>query len=172
MLPVDPRVIFLLFFSFMANNSTFIATDASKTVVQAHHAANNDSRFVIFDIDLDKGLPFKDESIDTFSANLLSNVDDYNNILSEISRSLKSGGRFAVIETFFENGTETYHFLKSQNAVFSSLDEYINVCKGKGLRYIGSRVRKEIVGKISEGDLLPIGERDKCLETIVFFEKE
>lgn len=159
-------------FNFMEDDSIFIATDASKTVINAHQKANKDNRFWIFDIDLDKGLPFKDESIDAFSANLLNNVDNYRGLLMEISRCLKQNGRYAVIEMFYEFGTKTYNYLKERDAVYSSLEDYIAICNEVGLKYKGSKVKKEIRGRISEGDLLPIGENDKCLEMIVFFEKE
>ncbi len=159
-------------FNFMKEDSIFIATDASKNVINAHQKACKDTRFLIFDINLDNKLPFKDESIDVFSANLLNNVDNYRGLLMEISRSLKPYGRFAVIELFYEFGTKTYDYLKERNAVFSSLEDYIAICKDFGLKYKGSKVKKEIIGRIAEGDLFPIGENDKCLETIVFFEKE
>ena len=52
-----------------------------------------------------------------------------------------------------------------------SLEYFIEVCKEVGLEYIESEVYKEIIGKANQGDLLPIGENDKCLETIVYFKK-
>ena len=105
-----------------------------------------------------------------FSGNLLNNVDNYRELLKEISRCLKVNGRFAVIELFYEMGSQTYDYLKQRNAVYSSLEDYIEVCNEIGLKYKGSEIRREIIGKITEGDLLPIGENDKCLEMIVYFE--
>lgn len=158
-------------FNFLKDDSVFIATDASTAIINAHQKVNNDNRFYIFDIDLDKELPFKNASIDAFCGNLLLNVDNYKGLLKEVSRCLKSNGRFAVIELFYEMGSQTYDYLKQRNAVFSSLEYFISVCGENGLKYKDSEIRKEITGKISEGDLLPIGENDKCLETIVYFEK-
>ena len=158
-------------FKFLKEDSIFIATDASKAIINAHQKANNDKRFYSFDVDLDSGLPFNDGCINAFSGNLLNNVDNYRGLLSEISRSLKSNGRFAVIELFYEVGSQTYDYLKQRNAVFSSLEYFIEVCNEVGLKYKDSEIRREIIGKISEGDLLPIGENDKCLEMIVYFEK-
>ena len=84
---------------------------------------------------------------------------------------MKSNGRFAVIEWFYETGSQTYDYLKQRNAVYSSLEYFISVCSEIGLKYKDSEIRREIIGKISKYDLLPIGEKDKCLETIVYFEK-
>lgn len=158
-------------FTFLKEDSIFIATDACIEIINAHQKANTDNRFCIFDVDLDKGLPFEDSSIDAFSGNLLSNVDNYKGLLEEVSRCLKYKGRFAVIELFYEIGSQTYDYLKQRNAVYSSLEHFISVCSENGLKYKGSEIRREIIGKISKGDLLPIGENDKCLETIVYFEK-
>lgn len=158
-------------FNFLKDDSIFIATDASTAIINAHQKANTDNRFYIFDVDLDKVLPFKDGSINAFSGNLVNNVDNYRGLLKEVSRCLKSNGRFAVIELFYEMGSQTYDYLKQKNAVFSSLEYFISVCSEFGLKYKDSEIRREIIGKISEGDLLPIGEKDKCLETIVYFEK-
>lgn len=158
-------------FNFLKDDSIFIATDASTAIINAHQKTNTDNRFYIFDVNLDKALPFEDCSIDAFSGNLLNNVDNYKELLKEISRCLKHNGRFAVVEWFYETGSQTYDYLNQRNAVYSSLDYFISVCNEIGLKYLDSEIRKEIVGKISEGDLLPIGENDKCLETVVYFEK-
>lgn len=158
-------------FNFLKNDSIFIATDASKEIINAHERANKDNRFLLFDVDLDRGLPFKDGSIDAFSGNLLNNVNNYKGLLSEVARCLKTNGRFAVVELFYEFGSKTYDYLRGRDAVYSSLDNYIAVCKELGLRYKDSVIRKEIVGKLAEGDLLPIGDKDKCFERIVYFEK-
>lgn len=158
-------------FNFLKNDSFFVATDASTAIINAHHKANKDKRFYIFDVDLDKGLPFKDGSINAFSGNLLNNVNNYRGLLAEVSRSLKSYGRFAVIELFYEVGSQTYDYLTQRNAVFSSLEYFVAVCSEVGLKFKDSEIRREIIGKISDGDLFPIGENDKCFERIVYFEK-
>ena len=47
-------------FNFLKDDSIFIATDASIAIINAHQKANTDNRFYIFDVDLDKVLPFED----------------------------------------------------------------------------------------------------------------
>ena len=158
-------------FDFLKNDSIFIATDASKEIINAHKNANKDNSFFLFEVDLDRGLPFRDGCIDAFSGNLLNNVNNYKGLLSEVARCLKTNGRFAVIELFYESGSKTYDYLKGRDAVYSSLDNYIAVCNEFGLRYKDSVIRKEIIGKLAEGDLIPIGDKDKCFERIVYFEK-
>lgn len=167
-----PSGYFSPIFEYMKEDSAFVATDACQAVINAHQRVNKDQRFYIFDLDLDKPLPFNDESIDVFSGNLLNNVDNYRNLLFEISRCLKPGGRVGLIEWFYENDSKTYEYLKERNAVYSSLENFIEVCKEVGLEYIESEVYKEIVGKANQGDLLPIGENDKCLETILYLKKK
>ncbi len=61
----------------------------------------------------------------------------------------------------FTRENNTYHFISDEN------DR-----PWWSKKYKGSKVKNEIIGRIAEGDLFPIGENDKCLEIIVFFEKE
>ena len=166
-----PSGYFAPVFDFMKENSSFIATDACKAIIKGHQKANKDKRFYLFDVDLDKGLPFQDKCIDAFCGNLLNNVDNYKELLTEVGRCLKPGGRFAVIELFYDKDTQTYDYLREKDAVFFSLENFISVCQENGLQYLDGIVRKEIIGKISEGDLLPIGENDRCMEMILYFEK-
>lgn len=167
-----PSGYFSPIFDYMKEDGIFVVTDACKAIINAHQRVNKDQRFYIFDVDLGKVLPFNDGSIDAFSGNLLNNVDNYRNLLFEISRCLKPGGRFGLIEWFYEKDSKTYEYLKERNAVYSSLEHFIGVCKEVGLEYLESQVYKEIVGKANQGDLLPIGENDKCLETIVYLKKK
>ena len=53
-------------FSFLKDDGIFIATDASTAIINAHQKVNRDERFYIFDVDLDKGLPFEDGCINAF----------------------------------------------------------------------------------------------------------
>ncbi|QSX04672.1 class I SAM-dependent methyltransferase [Sedimentibacter sp. zth1] len=158
-------------FDFLKDDSIFIATDACKSIINAHVEANNDNRFYVFDIDLDKSLPFKDNSVDAFCGNLLNNINNYRELLSEVYRCLKPGGKLAVIELFFEKDSLTYEYLVNENAVYSSVEQYTDYCKSIGFNIVGSQIKEEIIGKIDPNDLLPIGENDKCLETIVLLEK-
>lgn len=166
-----PSGYFSPIFNYLKSDALFVATDACSAVIDAHQKANRDKRFFVFDVDLDKGLPFKDGSIDAFSGNLLNNVENYKGLLKEVSRCLKTNGRFAVIEMFYETGSQTYDYLKERDAVYTSLEHYITVCSEFGLKYRDSEIKGEIVGKISAGDLLPIGDKDKCIEMFVYFEK-
>lgn len=51
-------------------------------------------------------MPFKDESVDIFTGNLLMNVENYSTLIQEAYRCLKKGGKLAVIEIFFEHGSK------------------------------------------------------------------
>ncbi len=149
----------------------FIATDACPAIVRAHSDACRRDNCFVFDIDLDRELPFHDNSIAVFSGNLLNNVKHYAELIREIYRCLKPGGRFAVMEMFFENGCRTAEYLSSRGAVWSSLDTYAAFCESVGLRYIDSDIVQTRTGKIDAGDLLPLDENDRSEERAVYFEK-
>ena len=155
----------------LTDNDIFIATDACPSIINAHSVACKKDNFFVFDLDLEKDLPFKDESIDVFCANLLNNVNSYDELINEIYRCLKHGGRFAVIEIFFEHGCETYKYLKSQNAIWSSFETFIDFCESIRFKYIDSDILQTRTGKIAEGDLLPLNDKDKSTERAVYFEK-
>ena len=154
-------------FSKLNAASSFYATDACPTVVNAHAIAGTK----VIDMDLDKPLPFKDNSITAFSGNLLSNVENYRALICEVYRTLIPGGRFAVIESVYEAGSETYQYLLSKNAVYSSVETYINYLQKVGFAYCGGNILKEQEGKIDDGDLLPIGEHDKAYIQTMMFQK-
>ena len=152
-------------------SDVFIATDACPSVIAAHSEACSKENFFVFDIDLDKGLPFYDECIDVFSGKLLNNVNNYDVLIGEVYRSLKYGGRFAVIEMFFEHGCKTFEHLNSQGAVWSSFETFVKFCESTGFKHIGSDILQSRKGKIDSGDLYPLDENDCWTERTVYFVK-
>ncbi len=149
----------------------FIATDACPTVLRAHSQTCPKDNYFVFDVDLDRELPFRDESIAAFSGNLLNNVEHYAALIQEAYRCLEPGGRFAVIELFFESGCRTFEYLRSSGAVWSSFDTYVSFCESVGFRYMDSAVLQARTGKIAEDDLLPLDENDRSEERTVYFQK-
>lgn len=92
-----PSGYFSPFLDTLDNSDIFIATDACPAVIEAHSKACNKENFYAFDVDLDKSLPFKDESVDIFTGNLLMNVENYSTLIQEAYRCLKKGGIPKVI---------------------------------------------------------------------------
>ena len=155
----------------LTGDDTLIVTDACPAVIAAHADACRGTRALVFDVDLDKPLPFRDESIDAFSGNLLNNVEHYAELLREVYRCLKPGGRFAAIELFFEQGSRTFEHLNAQGAVWSSYETYVSFCESLGFRCLGSDVLQTRVGKISEGDLYPLDPADRSTDRTIYFKK-
>lgn len=155
----------------LCEDNALIITDACPAVINAHSAACNHPSFYVFDIDLDKNLPFKNDSINSFSGNLLSNVDNYAGLLGEIYRCLKPRGRFAVIEMFFEHGCKTYEYLKDHGKVWASFETFVDSCNKNGFSYIDSEIIGNRKGKISDGDLFPLDDNDCSTDRIIYFEK-
>lgn len=157
----------------LKRNDLFIAADGSDIILEAHAAANMDNpHFMAACIDLDKPLPFKDNSLDVMCGNLLDNVEGYRNLIREIYRCLKPGGRFAVIDLFYEDGSQTHDYLTEKNAVYASLEYYISFCHSAGFHFFRSELLKKIKGKIDKNDLLPICENDVAEMRTVYFEKK
>lgn len=149
----------------------FIITDACPAVIKAHAEACRQDPVLIFDLDLDKGLPFIDESISSFSGNLLNNINNYPDIIKEIYRCLKHGGHFAAIEVFFEQGCKTYEHLKKENAIWASFETFVSYCESIGFVFEGSDILKTRIGKIAEGDLYPLNDLDMSADRTVYFKK-
>lgn len=149
----------------------FIATDACPSVIAAHSAACSKDNFYVFDIDLDKDLPFKDESVDIFSGNLLNNVNNYAALIREVYRCLRPGGKFSVIEMFFEHGCKTYEHLNAQGSIWSSFETFISYCERVGFTCLGSDIIHTRKGKISDGDLYPLDDSDCSSDRTIYFEK-
>lgn len=155
----------------LKSDAILIAADACPTVLSALADASANERFFLFDLDLDQPLPLRDASVDVFSGNLLCNVNRYPDLLREVFRCLKPGGRLAVMESFFEEGSATAEFLTQRQAIFSSLETYVDFCESVGFEYLGGDLLRETTGKLDPGDLLPIAPEDRSLTRTVFFQK-
>lgn len=166
-----PSGYFSPFLDTLEDNDIFIATDACPAVIQAHSKACNKDNFYVFDVDLDKSLPFKNESVDIFTGNLLMNVNNYAALIKEVYRCLKIGGKFAVIEMFFEHGCKTYEHLCSKGAIWSSFETFVAYCEKIGFVFLGDDIINTRKGKISEGDLYPIDDNDCSHDRMVYFKK-
>lgn len=157
-----PSGYFSPFLDTLDDNDIFIATDACPAVIEAHSEACNKENFYVFDVDLDKSLPFKDESVDIFTGNLLNNVENYSTLIQEAYRCLKKGGKLAVIEIFFEHGSKTYEHLYYPSLIpsFRILEiSYPGISKNSGFLRINSKV--DIFSKFNK--LLYI---DNCIFSI------
>lgn len=166
-----PSGYFSPFLDTLDDNDIFIATDACPAVIEAHSKACNKNNFYVFDVDLDKSLPFKDESVDIFTGNLLNNVENYSTLIQEAYRCLKKGGKLAVIEIFFEHGSKTYEHLCSKGAIWSSFETFVAYCEKIGFEFLGSDIINTRKGKISEGDLYPLDDNDCSCDRTVYFKK-
>lgn len=164
------------YFSAVLDNLTeddlFIATDACPTVVCAHSKACNKNNFYILDIDLDQTLPLKDTSVDVFSGNLLSNVNNYADLIQEAYRCLKPDGHLALIEMFFEHGCKTYEHLHSKGEIWASFETFVAFCEKVGFTYLGGDIISSRKGKISKGDLYPLDEHDRWTDRTLYFVKK
>ena len=160
-------------FDLLKETDLFIAADGIKTILEAHAAANKENpNFMAVCIDLDKPLPFRDNSIDVMCGNLLDNVEGYKDLIREIYRCLKPGGRYGVIDLFYEEGSQTFAYLSEKNAVYSSFNYYVSFCREAGFHFLESQLMKTIKGKLQQEDFLPICEDDVAEMRTIFFEKK
>lgn len=156
----------------LCENSTFVITDASKFLINAHSVANrNRNKVKIFDIDLEKELPFKDETIDCYCGYVPSNIDKFDLLLNEVSRTLKKNGKLCIIDWFFDEKTDTFKYLKDNNKVTYSLKNFISFCNGLELKLTNKDLDRKYIGK-QEGDLLPINPLDEIMVYGLVFVKE
>ena len=155
----------------LKSDDLFIATDACPTVITAHAQACNKENFFVFDIDLDKALPFQDSCIAVFSGNLLNNVNNYANLIEEVYRCLKPGGHFAVIDMFFEHGCTTYEHLINKGEFWASFESFTAYCDQVGFDLLGSDILFTKKGKLSAGDLYPLNDNDNWTERTLYFQK-
>ncbi len=140
-------------------------------VLRAHAEACREENFYLFDTDLDREMPFRDESIDVFCGNLLNNVDNYAGLAREAYRCLKAGGRFCVIEMFFDPGSVTYKDLEAQGKIRASPETYTDYFRSLGFDFTGSEILMTRKGKFSEGDLYPPDDNDVMTIRTMYFTK-
>ena len=155
----------------LEEDALFIATDACPSVLQAHAEACRKENFYLFDTDLDRELPFRDESIDVFCGNLLNNVNNYDGLIREAYRCLKPGGKFCVIEMFFDQASVSYKSLKDQKKIWASPETYADYCHSLGFDFTGSDILLTRRGKFSESDYYPLDENDVMTIRTMYFEK-
>ena len=167
-----PSGYFAPFLDSLKDSDCLILTDACPAIIRAHAEACGKRNCYIFDVDLDKGLPFKDASVDLFTGNLLNNVENYGGLIREAYRCLKPGGKLAVIEMFFDEGSKTREVLAEEGRVWASLEGYVRFCESAGLTFTGSETVMTRKGPISNGDLYPLDKEDRSTERTVYFEKK
>ena len=150
-----------------------IATDACAAVIQAHSAANlyAHKNFLMLDVDLDKPLPFRDNSVDAFMGYLISNVTGYMALIGEVCRCLKPGGRFAVAEVFYEKNSPTELAFREKGMLISSYEDYGKHCQSAGLTLLESRVLYAMTGKLDPSDEYPLRDDEKSEIRAVYFRK-
>ncbi len=156
----------------LEEGDVFVATDACPSVITAHAEACDKENFVVFDVNLDKPLPLRNESVDIFTGNYLNNVDNYGELLREVHRCLKPGGKLAVIELFFEEGGKTSQQLIKEGAIWASLETFKAYCESSGFIYMDGDVTNTMKGKIDPKDLYPLDENERCEERTLYFMKE
>ena len=155
----------------MEEDAVFIATDACPSVLRAHAETCRKEHFYLFDTDLDRELPFRDGSIDGFCGNLLNNVNNYAGLVREAYRCLKRGGRFCVIEMFFDPGSVTYKDLETQGRIWASPETYTDYFRSVGFGFTGSEILLTRKGKLAEEDYYPLDENDVMTIQTMYFEK-
>jgi len=156
----------------LGENSTFVITDASEFLIHAHSVANRKRNNVkIFDIDLEKELPLRDETVDCYCGYVPSNVDKFDVLLNEVSRTLKKNGKLCIIDWFFDKKTDTSKYLKDNKKVTYSLEYFISFCNELGLKLIKKDLDRKYIGK-QEGDLLPINSLDEIMVYGLVFIKQ
>ena len=166
-----PSGYFTPFLDTLKDDDSFIITDACPAIIKAHADACKKDNFYIFDVDLDQGLPFKDESVDLFTGNLLNNVENYPWLIKEAYRCLKPGGKLAVIEMFFEQGSKTQASLAEQGKIWASYKTFVQFCESVGFTCTGSETVTTRKGPISPGDLYPLDKDDGSTDKTIYFEK-
>ena len=167
-----PSVYFAPFLDTLKDDDCLIITDACPAIIKAHADACKKDNFYIFDVDLDKGLPFKDESVDLFTGNLLNNVENYPGLIKEACRCLKPGGKLAVIEMFFDQGSKTQASLAEQGKIWASYEDFVRYCESVGFTCTGSETVATRKGPISPGDLYPLDKNDGSTDRTIYFEKQ
>ena len=155
----------------MPKDTVVISTDACTPCIHGYSEFYKDKNYYYFDVDLDKSLPFHDNSIDVFTGVLLCNVSNYRGLLSEVARCLKPGGRAVFHEIFFSPKSETYTYLTKENAVYASSDVYVEFCKSVGLDLAAMETCEKSLGKLDPEDGLPLSESDEWYRKNIYLQK-
>ena len=166
-----PSGYFAPFLDTLKDSDCLIITDACPAVIRAHANACKKPNCYIFDVDLDKGLPFKNECVDLFTGNLLNNVENYGGLIREAYRCLKPGGRLAVIEMFFDQGSKTQKYLAERGKIWASYETFVQFCESAGFTCTGSETVLKRKGPISDGDLYPLDREDRSTDRTLYFRK-
>ena len=166
-----PSGYFAPFLDTLKDDDSFIITDACPAIIKAHADACKKDNFYIFDVDLDQGLPFKNDSVDLFTGNLLNNVENYPGLIKEAYRCLKPGGKLAVIEMFFDQGSKTQASLAEQGKIWASYETFVAFCESVGFTCTDSETATTRKGPISPGDLYPLDQDDGSTDKTIYFEK-
>ena len=167
-----PSGYFAPFMDALKDGDCFIITDACPAVIRAHADACRKKNCYILDVDLDKGLPFKNESVDIFTGNMVSNVENYGGLIREAYRCLKPGGRLALIEMFFDQGSKTAAYLAEQGKIQASCESFVRFCESAGFTCTGSEIVTTRKGPVSDGDLYPLDRDDRSSDRTFYFEKK
>ncbi len=146
----------------LKENQCFFITDGSPMIIDAHKKANQGNNQVGYiDLDLDKKLPFISNSIDCFTGRFLDNVVEQKQLITDIYRSLKVGGRYSVMELFFEDDSETSITMQNRNKITASLNAYLEFCYSVGFELESEGIIESYIGKLDPSDELPMNDKDK-----------
>lgn len=161
----------------LSKGATLFASDACLPVIenwsrclQSEYA----NRFAFLDIDLNGNLCFPDNSIDVFSGVEIANVNDGNptGLLQEVHRCLKPDGWAVFQEIFFAPGSETATLLSQEDDFYASVSVFSKRTLAMGLQVTRTEQVKMGVGKISLGDGMPINDRDRWCQKILYLQKK
>ena len=97
---------------------------------------------------------------------------DIRDLIREAYRCLKPGGRLAVIEMFFDQGSKTAAYLAEQGKIQASCESFVRFCESAGFACTGSEIVTTRKGPVSDGDLYPLDRDDRSSDRTFYFEKK
>jgi SAM-dependent methyltransferase len=155
----------------LPQNAALISTDACSFCIDNYSRYYSNKSYFYFDIDLDKPLPFKDDSVDVFTGVLMCNIPNYRGLLTEIARCLRPGGKAVFEEVFYSPDSKTFEYLLKENAVYASSEIYVDFCQSIGLDWVAVDVCKQMVGKMDPDDGLPLSDSDESYIKNIYLKK-
>jgi ubiquinone/menaquinone biosynthesis C-methylase UbiE len=160
----------------IGEDTILIATDACLPVIENYcrlFMEAYSAQFAYFDIDLEKQLAFKDDTVDVFTGFAISNVGGGKpySLLREVKRCLKPKGFAVFQEMLFAGNSATSKWLKEQGNLYSSLQAFCEYCVEIGLKAMDHETVFTGKGKIDPRDGMPIDEDDRWSEIVVYLEK-